>query len=801
MVAKTIADAGDLIGGPRAEGRVGDFLLANDHVRVVIGAADDSVVFNPYGGQLLDADVARPAGEPGRDRFGEAFPSVNILTIAATETVEVVADGTDRRRAAVRVVGQGLQFPILPSIPGLTNPVDVLVETVYSLTPESSSVLIETILTSMETADTEVQAYDVLLFGTGLDAFGAPHGAVETGTFDWYGVDGEGIAYALLPVGAPETTLAIPFSDAGQQIVGHGLIDLPAGARRTFKRRLVIAAPDLGAAAVEIARVKGRPTGLLTGSVRDTVGGAVAGAFVTITTPGLDTDGDGADDFIARARSGSDGTFAVALPPGEHIAVVSAANRGQGDPLTFPIRKGKTSQILFVMPSLGTVSFGATDAADGSRIPAKLTLFSGGNVAGRAYGGIGANGTVQVPPGTYTAYVSRGPEWDVNESQVIVGAGLTVTLPAAESSLTRVVGTPGFVAGDFHLHSVQSRDSGVPLDVRVSSLAGEGLEWVAATDHDRATDYAPHIAALGLSTSLVSMVGSEVSLPLYGHFNAYPMPEGAAITRAYDGTRVWFDVTQARRLDGVEILAALRAMPGERVVQMNHPRSSQGYLAAIGYDPAAGTANETVAVGFDAIEVNDEIALEEGQTIVDWFSFLKQGHRMTAVGVSDSHVTWNPGYPRTLVHVGADAPASVTEAQFVAAMKAGKVTVSSGPFVVTSAAIGASTAGLGGTLDATAGGALELRVHVEAPAWAAYSALTVYENGALHSTQALAPPLAGGKYVTDVVVPVNPAGDAFYVVVVTGGGSLFPVSGSGVYAYTNPVYVDRAPAGWTPPGL
>ena len=43
--------------------------------------------------------------------------------------------------------------------------------------------------------------------------------------------------------------------------------------------------------------------------------------------------------------------------------------------MAFPIKRGKTSQILFVMPSLGTVSFAATDSADGSPIPAKLTLY------------------------------------------------------------------------------------------------------------------------------------------------------------------------------------------------------------------------------------------------------------------------------------------------------------------------------------------------------------------------------------------------------------------------------------------
>ena len=35
----------------------------------------------------------------------------------------------------------------------------------------------------------------------------------------------------------------------------------------------------------------------------------------------------------------------------------------------------------------------------------------------------------------------------------------------------------------------------------------------------------------------------------------------------------------------------------------------------------------------------------------------------------------------------------------------------------------------------------------------------------------------------------------------TGPGNLFPISGSDVYAYTNPIYLDRTGDGWTAPGL
>jgi hypothetical protein len=280
------------------------------------------------------------------------------------------------------------------------------------------------------------------------------------------------------------------------------------------------------------------------------------------------------------------------------------------------------------------------------------------------------------------------------------------------------------------------------------------------------------------------------------------MPAAAVTTREHDGTRFWFDLTANRHLTAAELITKVRAIPGDRIVQMNHPRSGagKGYLDSIDFDPATGAATETIATDFDTIEVNGDIDAVAESTLLDWFALLKQGERITAVGVSDSHETWDPGYPRTLVQVGTDDPAAVSEAVFVTAMKEGRVTVSSGPFVVTSASSAAETASLGDVLDA-AGGPATLSVHVRSPAWAAYDTILVYENGVLIDTRPVTPALAAGAYSSDEDFAITPLEDAFYVVVVTGPGDLFPISGSDVYAYTNPVYVDLAGDGWDAPGL
>lgn len=71
----------ELIGGPGALGAVGDYLLANNKVRVIIQDKGWSRGFGVFGGGIIDADIIRPGtssdatGGGGRDNFGEAFPA------------------------------------------------------------------------------------------------------------------------------------------------------------------------------------------------------------------------------------------------------------------------------------------------------------------------------------------------------------------------------------------------------------------------------------------------------------------------------------------------------------------------------------------------------------------------------------------------------------------------------------------------------------------------------------------------------------------------------------------------------
>ena len=72
--AKVIESPDERIGGGFAQGRAGDVVLANDKIRVVIQQAGRVGGPVPYGGAIIDADLVRPAGQPGRDQLGKISP-------------------------------------------------------------------------------------------------------------------------------------------------------------------------------------------------------------------------------------------------------------------------------------------------------------------------------------------------------------------------------------------------------------------------------------------------------------------------------------------------------------------------------------------------------------------------------------------------------------------------------------------------------------------------------------------------------------------------------------------------------
>ncbi|HEY6179964.1 MAG TPA: CehA/McbA family metallohydrolase, partial [Kofleriaceae bacterium] len=162
--AQRIGALDEAIGGPHAIGRVGDFLLENDQIRLVI--ADTGVdpgdpgrttygrVNTTFGGTLVDADLRRVGGDGahGNDQLAELLPGFVFSVIEPTR-VSVTHDGEDGRAAEVTVVGTPAdllqQVGLLDT--GLLGTSNLELTQSYRLTPGKRYVEIATTLKNIST--------------------------------------------------------------------------------------------------------------------------------------------------------------------------------------------------------------------------------------------------------------------------------------------------------------------------------------------------------------------------------------------------------------------------------------------------------------------------------------------------------------------------------------------------------------------------------------------------------------------------------------------------------------------------
>ncbi len=213
--AKRIEHRAELIGGPRALGEVGDWLLENNKIRVIIQDQGFSRGFGVFGGSLIDADLVRTGtglgdseGGVGRDNFGELFPAFFLEALEPLRVndpngdeklpaFEIENDGTNGQPAVLVVRGYGNDFLALTQLINENLLGDnrdfptLLFESRYILEPDANYVTITTTVQNVNFEGDPIEWNgaeqllgtavpipfgDVALFGAGNHVF-LPHEA------------------------------------------------------------------------------------------------------------------------------------------------------------------------------------------------------------------------------------------------------------------------------------------------------------------------------------------------------------------------------------------------------------------------------------------------------------------------------------------------------------------------------------------------------------------------------------------------------------------------------------------------
>jgi len=787
---RQITAADQLIGGLEAAGRVGDWLIANEHVRFIVQDAGTATGWGLYGGSIVD--LAHAGVDPdGDDRLQEIFFQCDLRAFAAETAAVVEEDGRVMLRLSGRDAGIPLIDAVLPS-----QSLDL--ETTMDLYLAPGSRTLEIVQTAKDSRKREPRDLDcgpILIQGDSLNLFveGAGDDRDEfASSLDW------------LAAAAPDASASFALYRAqGELQILAGA--LPAMVAQTGREqflandsrveRYYLSVGELGdveSALAERRRVLSDETARRTVELRARVPSFleahVERAWVVIR--------DVADPQRPQARTQArfqlDTKLATAaLLPGTYRADVSfdgwtvaevafAVGAATGAPVTVDVTIGELGELA--------IESRRTDASgtELGRTAAKVVLLEGHGVARtgpqflRRY--VAPTDRLVVPVGDYTLYASRGPEYDLYVEDITITEGQATSVTA---KISHVVDTTGWISADLHVHGAASMDADPARRIRVLGAIAEGLDILVSTDHDITSDYAPTAKALGVDDLITTVSGIEAS-PLPAHINGYPVPAESP-ERYWDVA--WFEQDDrdnyVRTMQPVEVVQLLRDK-GAQVVHLNHPRDT-GAFAYLGLDAMTGEFTKGDWPGADAFELmNDTGGSDIPQLLEDWAALIRSGRRITALGVSDAHGEFGVGYSRTFIASDRTDAADLDHRDVWAALRDGKVIAMNGPFVTITGSGGGATASMGETLNTA--GPLTLDVKVQAPPWMHVGELRIFENGTEWHREVIA-------QTTDVVrlettVTATPAADAWYFAIVDGERRNQPVMSSESRTITNPVYVD-----------
>ena len=595
----------------------------------------------------------------GNDHFVELNPTTNLDIPFVTEDNEVEIIETDDGSAIVRVTAKGTPYlGILVPLRGITpgSEPSVAMVTDYILRPGEPWITLRTTATivpasgGMEAAldgtmlpplfgpESVVEvalggglamgdfyqqggAVDAFISDIGFDEAGAVNDANQAGenlfwaplTADFLAGTADGVSYAIAPL---EGKLLTPLFASSQTVAIGGIESAPEsgnlsfGSAYSYERIFTVGDGDVGSAVDNILQAQGVETATIRGHVLDAGGGSpISHAKVFVYKPGETGPWSQWTTDVDLDDTNNDGSYGGTLPLGEWE--VMAYKHGHPASARIPVEvTGDDIVLNLELGAHGTVDFEVRDET-GQLVPSKITLmrddgtpqrnpalgdgFIGGNPEAVLFAPYGTAETSLVP-GSYTAYATRGPEYDFDTYRFEIQSKQTRNI---QMTVYRAVDTSGWVGADLHVHAMPSFDSGVTAPDRVVTMVSEGVEFMASTDHDFIFDYAPTIEDLGLTPWIKSSVGVEVTPLEMGHYIAFGVEHDflADAGGAFD----WKGQTPG------EVLKNLKESGNgsfEPVTFVAHPRDGiLGYFDQYGFDPYGGIAGSGGASGSPSIDI------------------------------------------------------------------------------------------------------------------------------------------------------------------------------------------------------
>ena len=367
---------------------------------------------------------------------------------------------------------------------------------------------------------------------------------------------------------------------------------------------------------------------------------------------------------------------------------------------------------------------------------------------------------INVRPGTYTVFASRGPEYNVATQAVAVAEGKTLRF---EMALTREVPTPGLVSCDTHIHTfTHAKHGDATIHERMLTIAGEALELPISAEHNMLADFAATAKAAAAQQHFTPVLGCEVTTKR-GHFNVFPiLPESR--------------VPDFRLEHWPALMENIRATPGVQFVVLNHPRDVHaGFcpFAETNFNAQTGENLRGFEFSFDGVELINSGALRTDlmQVFHDWFALLNYGYKIVGVGASDSHDVsrFIVGQGRTYIMCDDKDPSRIDIAEAMANLRKGKALISLG--LITKLQVEGHF-GVG-DMATNVGPQMKVSAEVWGPSWVTADHIELFANGKRIAHSVIEPGARPQKFGITWTLP-RPKTDAHLIAIATGPGVRSP---------------------------
>jgi len=419
-----ITDTKDLITGPAALSRKDDFIMANDHLRVIIQKPGRVIGWGMFGGTIIDAVPVNSDGSLGPDAFGELSLFFNLSHSIRPTKVWVEDDGARSGTAKIMAEGGADIFDIIQlqgaaETYGIVVPYDInkdfdlTIRTTYTLGADDHAVHIETEFLNTGTEDLafpvgdimdsggdvepylpnpEKESYDVNLGDTSISYTWGGFGEAFFALVDFMAFFGDGVTYGYIPSRTENNeTNAMSVTVSGvtvsvlenTNLLGvftankRTLMQVPAGGSASVERWFAVGR-DVASISDEYYRHIGKSTGTLTGRILDSVSGEPLPNVRVGIVKGSDLAAP-----VTACYTDRNGRYTANVPAGDYGLVAVAGFDYTQDsrpsiltPVTVSVNTNKTTEKDLSLDQPGQLKLTVLngDLNDGSTMPFRVQL-------------------------------------------------------------------------------------------------------------------------------------------------------------------------------------------------------------------------------------------------------------------------------------------------------------------------------------------------------------------------------------------------------------------------------------------